>query len=180
MSDFLLVVDMQPGFGHPESPWCTPGYGDCADKIEQLLPHFEGRTLFTRFLPPTRPQGAWQPYYARWDFAIDPAQAHLWDLDARFGAQTSVAGPRFAKWREAAAHVPDDATLLICGVATDCCVLGTAVEAVDDGRYVRLIGDACAAGTPALHEAALTVMADRGPMLTLTDTRSELDRLHGS
>ncbi|WP_138465842.1 cysteine hydrolase family protein [Poseidonocella sp. HB161398] len=174
MSDWLLVVDMQPGFGHPDSPWCTPGYDAVAERTGRLVAAYGEQVLFTRFLPPAAPQGAWQPYYDRWPFAVDPARAALWDLDPRWAGRSSISSPRFAKWREAAPHLPGDATLAICGVATDCCVLGTAVEAVDDGRHVRLIADACAAGTPALHEAALTVMRDRAPMLVLTDTAAEL------
>lgn len=166
---WLIVIDMQPGFGAPDSPWCTPGFETCMERITALLPRFEGRTLFTRFVPPRQPTGAWVPYYARWDFALDPARQHLWALDARLSGP-QVTSPRFAKWLEARDHVPPQAELYMAGVATDCCVLGTAVEAVDDGRRVHLLRDACAAGSPALHEAALTVMADRGPMLTLTET----------
>ena len=179
MSDFLIVVDMQPGFGHRDSPWCTPGYDACAERIAALAEGFAGRALFTRFLPPAEPAGAWRSYYEGWPFALDPAQAWLWDLDPRFAGRPSVAGHRFAKWHEARALVPEGATLVMCGVATDCCVLGTAVEAVDDGRHVRLVTDACAAGTPALHEAAITVMRDRAPMLTLSDSAGELARLRG-
>ena len=179
MNDFLMVIDMQPGFGHRDSPWCTPGYDACAERILALAQGFGMRALFTRFVPPAEPSGAWRPYYEQWSFALDPDRSWLWDLDPRFAGRPSVAGHRFAKWREARALVPRDATLVICGVATDCCVLGTAVEAVDDGRHVRLVTDACAAGTPALHEAAIAVMADRAPMLTLTDWSSELKRLGG-
>lgn len=178
LADWLLVVDMQPGFGDPISPWATPGYDDCAARIDTLVAQFAQRVLFTRFVPPTTPTGAWVAYYNDWDFAIDPANAGLWTLDPRWAGRPNVTSPRFAKWREAAAMVPPDATLVICGVATDCCVLGTAIEAVDDGRNVRLVTDACAAGTPALHDAAITVMADRAPMLTLTSTAAELARAH--
>ena len=177
MSEVLLVIDMQPGFGHPESPWCTPGYDLCAERIGALAAGFAGRALFPRFVPPAEPAGAWLPYYQAWPFALDPEQSWLWELDPRFSGHPEVTGHRFAKWREAISHVPEDATLVICGVATDCCVLGTAIEAVDDGRHVRLVTDACAAGTQALHEAAITVMRDRAPMLTLTDTETELARL---
>lgn len=174
--DWLLVIDMQPGFGDPASPWATPGYAHCATRIEALVEAFGPRVLFTRFLPPTTPQGAWKPYYAQWDFALDPARAELWELDARWRGRASVSSGRFAKWREASPHLPADAGLVICGVATDCCVLGTAVEAVDDGRAVRLVADACAAGSAALHEAALVVMAERAPMLVLSDCATELAR----
>lgn len=169
---WLIVVDMQPGFGDPDSPWCTPGYEACLARIQALLPRFEGRTLFTRFVPPAQPTGAWVSYYAQWEFARDPMRRHLWDLDPRLSGP-QVTSPRFAKWIEARPLVPTDAPLVLCGVATDCCVLGTATEAVDDGRAVTVVRDACAAGTAALHDAALMVMAERAPMLLICDA-SEL------
>ncbi len=38
--------------------------------------------------------------------------------------------------------------MVLCGVSTDCCVLMTALAAVDDGVAVRVVADACAAKTP--------------------------------
>ncbi|WP_108262567.1 cysteine hydrolase family protein [Mangrovicoccus ximenensis] len=106
MSSWLLVIDMQPGFGHPDSPWCTPGYDAVAGRVGALVEAYGDRVLFTRFQPPGEPQGAWRPYYDRWSFAVDPAHAGLWDLDPRWQGRPSVAGQRFAKWREAAPPRP--------------------------------------------------------------------------
>lgn len=176
MTDWLLVVDMQPVFGAPASPWCTPGFDLCAARIADMVEVYDNRVLFTRFIPPPEPSGAWRSYYDLWSFALEPGTARLWDLDPRWRGRPAVDSARFAKWREAAGLIPPDATIVLCGVATDCCVLGTAVEAVDDGRHVRLVADACAAATPALHEAALAVMRERTPMLEVTDLQSELAR----
>ena len=38
--------------------------------------------------------------------------------------------------------------IAVCGVATECCVLSTILGAVDHGRFVRLVSDACAGGSP--------------------------------
>ncbi|MBU2961306.1 cysteine hydrolase [Citreicella sp. C3M06] len=174
MNDWLLVIDMQPGFGAAESPWCTPGYERCAERIGQMLPLFEDRVLFTRFVPPESPTGAWRAYYAQWEFAVAPGSDWLWQVDGRWQGYRSIASHRFAKWREAEQVLPADASLTLCGVATDCCVLGTAVEAVDAGRNLRLVEDACAAGTEALHRAAVAVMADRAPMCRVVSTAQVL------
>lgn len=174
MSDWLVVIDMQPAFGHPDSPWCTPGYDQCLAKIEQMVAIYDDRVLFTRFVPPSVPEGAWQAYYDLWPFAQSADMGWLWDLDPRWQKRQSVASHRFSKWRELDEALPSDATLTMCGVATDCCVLGTAVEAVDAGRHLRLVADACAAGTTALHDAAIAVMADRAPMLTVVQTEAAL------
>lgn len=172
--DWLLVVDMQPVFGRPDSPWFVPDYEACAENVARLVEAFDDRVLFTRFVPPPKPTGSWRSYYDEHRFALDPRNQALWDLDPRWIGQPSVAGHRFAKWHEAAPHLPKDADLVLCGVATDCCVLGTAIEANDDGRQVRLLADACAAATDALHDAALTIFADRGGLLELSDTHREL------
>jgi len=174
--DWLLVVDMQPAFGSPDSPWFVPRYEACAENVARLVDAFRDRVVFTRFVPPTDPQGSWRRYYETHSFALDPRHKALWTLDPRWSGSPSVASHRFAKWHEAAAHIPDDAVVVLCGVATDCCVLGTALEANDAGRHIRLVADACAAGTEILHNAALTVCSDRSDQLQIIDTAQELGR----
>jgi ureidoacrylate peracid hydrolase len=51
-------------------------------------------------------------------------------------------------------------TLLVCGVVTNGCVEGTVRDASDLGYQVIMIDDACAAVTPALHQAAITNLKD--------------------
>src|SRR5581483_10745999 len=53
-------------------------------------------------------------------------------------------------------HNLDVDTLLVCGVVTNGCVESTVRDASDLGYNVILIPDACAAVTPALHQAAIT------------------------
>lgn len=51
-------------------------------------------------------------------------------------------------------------TLLVCGVVSNGCVEGTIRDASDLGYQVVMVEDACAAVTPALHEAAITNLKD--------------------
>ncbi len=44
----------------------------CRRRDGRLLPQFAGRTVFTRFVAPEHPQGAWVPYYREWPFASSP------------------------------------------------------------------------------------------------------------
>lgn len=173
-SDWLLVIDMQPAFGRPDSPWYVPGYEACARNVARLVDAFTDRVLFTRFVPQIDPKGSWRSYYDEHPFALEPQHHGLWALDRRWDDYPSVASHRFAKWREASPKLPKDADLVLCGVATDCCVLGTAMEANDAGRCVRLVADACAAATSALHDAALTILADRSGLLQLSNTDCEV------
>ena len=177
MTEWLLVIDLQPAFSHPDSPWFTPSLANAAPAVAELVASFGERVLFTRFVPPARPVGSWVPYYRRWPFALDPANAELWALDAAWTGRPSVASHTFAKWLpEVRQRLGAAATAVLCGVSTDCCVLMTALAAVDDGASVRVVADACAAKTPALHARALDLMADRAPQLLVTTMAEERAR----
>lgn len=60
-------------------------------------------------------------------------------------------------------------TLLICGVVTNGCVEGTVRDASDMGYQVVMVEDACAAVTPALHQAAITNLKDAFCNVRTTD-----------
>lgn len=55
--------------------------------------------------------------------------------------------------------------LTIAGVTTDICVHSTLREAVDRGFDCITVGDACAAGDPAIHAAMLACIAGEGGIL---------------
>lgn len=46
-------------------------------------------------------------------------------------------------------------SLVVCGVTTDVCVMSTVRDAADLGLDCVVVRDACAAGRPELHDAAL-------------------------
>jgi nicotinamidase-related amidase len=48
--------------------------------------------------------------------------------------------------------------LLLTGVTTECCVLGSYRHASDLGFYCLLLDDCCAALTPGEHQAAIDVV----------------------
>ena len=53
----------------------------------------------------------------------------------------------------------------VCGIATDYCVLQTALDAVRNGFEVRLLTDLCAGVAPDTTEQALTTMQEAGAAL---------------
>ena len=81
-----VAIDMQAIFGDPSSPWCAPEYARASAGIQRLLPAFGDRTVFTRFVAPAEPQGAWVAYYEQWPFALVPDADPLYDLTAPFAA----------------------------------------------------------------------------------------------
>jgi nicotinamidase-related amidase len=66
-----LCVDMQRLFS-AGGPWPTPWMDKVLPVVAGLASRHPERTVFTRFIPPERPQqmpGMWRRYYARWRVA---------------------------------------------------------------------------------------------------------------
>ncbi|MBO1073336.1 cysteine hydrolase family protein [Roseomonas marmotae] len=178
--DWLMVIDHQPAFSHPDSPWFTPSFPEISGRIARLVPLFGERVLFTRFVPPTRLSGSWSRYYEKWPFARQPSSDWLWAVDAPWQDRASFASHTFSKWLpEAYERFGPEPGVVLCGVSTDCCVLATALAAVDGGAQVRLVEDACAAKSPDVHDNALAIMAARAPQLTVVTTDEECARATG-
>jgi nicotinamidase-related amidase len=175
-NDWLLAIDLQPAFTHPDSPWFTPGVDKACAQVAALAPLFGERVLFSRFVPPTRVAGSWVPYYEKWPFALTAEAEWLWAIDAAWTDKRTIASHRFSKWSEARALMGPAPTVTLCGVSTDCCVLMTALEAVDDGAHVRLVADACAAKTPEIQERSLALIASRAPQLVVVSAAEEIQR----
>lgn len=176
----LVVVDMQRVFAEADSAWATPGYASASAGIRRLLPAFAGRTVFTRFVAPPQPAGAWSAYYRDWPDQLRPADDPVWDLTAEFdaGAAPVVTASTFGKWGpDLAAATGGTERLVVAGVSTDCCVLSTALAAADAGRFVTVPADACAGLSDADHRRALDAMALYGPLITVSSVDDVLATL---
>jgi nicotinamidase-related amidase len=66
--------------------------------------------------------------------------------------------------------------MVLTGVATDSCVIGTALAAADAGVHVRVAADACAGADDAAHEHALGVMRIWAPLIDVTTSAAILGR----
>jgi nicotinamidase-related amidase len=175
---WLVGVDLQRVFGDPASAWCAPRYDAAVARVAQLAPAFGDRVVLTRFVAPSRPEGAWAPYYEEFPWALvgdeDPLYA-LTDVAAALPAQV-VTAPTFGKWAELLPVVGERPHLVVTGVATDCCVISTVLAAADAGACVTVVTDACAGSTDDNHAKALDVMALYGPLVTLITTDELLGR----
>jgi nicotinamidase-related amidase len=60
-------------------------------------------------------------------------------------------------------------TLIVTGVSTDCCVDSTARSAFQRDYDVFVVADACAAGTPHLHNGALSALEKNVALLVKSD-----------
>ncbi len=178
-SPWLVVVDLQHAFADRDSPWFAPSLKDATKSIARLVPHFESRVIFTRFVPPHEIGGSWSNYYEKWDFAVGTRDSELWSVIEPWRDRKSISSHTFSKWvPDLCDLVGDHPTIVLCGVSTDCCVLATAFAAVDAGAYVRVVENACAAQSPGIHQKALNIMRRRAPQLTIVTTEDEVADPH--
>ncbi|MCW2633800.1 MAG: Isochorismatase-like hydrolase [Blastococcus sp.] len=174
MTGWLVVVDLQRVFGDPESPWAAPRFDEVRPRVRRLADAFGDRVVFTRFVAPAEPVGAWHGYYRQFPFALQPPDAPLYELVDDPGAHPVVSATTFGKWGAELASVVDDGPLTVTGVATDCCVISTVLAAADAGRTVRVVIDACAGSSDDDHDRAVRVMSLYAPLVELTTTAEVL------
>ena len=169
---WLVVVDMQNVFAERGSPWYVPRFGEVVAPIEALIAAHAPRVTFTRFVAPARPEGARRSNYEQFAFALQPPEAELYALVpeiARHATAGTLSLPTLSKWGpELAAAVGPDAELVLAGVATDSCIIGTALAAADAGVRVRVEPDACAALDDAAQEHSLAVMRLWSPLIEVS------------
>jgi nicotinamidase-related amidase len=148
-----LCVDMQRIFS-AEGPWPTPWMDRVLPVAASLASRHPERTVFTRFIPPERPDqmpGMWQRYYTRWRVATrECLDLQLLELMPPLAALCPPATV-MDKTRYSALAEPEliehlrqreaDA-LIVSGSETDVCVLATVLDAVDLGYRVIVVRDA--------------------------------------
>lgn len=176
--DHLVVVDMQRIFA--SGPWGAPRFGEVVPRVARLATAFGPRTVFTRFLAPQRPAGAWAAYYERWPFARLPPDAPQWAVVDELAdlATDTLDATTFGKWptlASGAEFAPGD-RLVVCGVSTDCCVISTVLAAADAGMRVQVAADACAGADDASHAKALDIMALYAPLIEVVPAVDVLAR----
>ena len=171
---WLVVVDLQHVFGDADSPWGAPRFADVRPRIRELVGAFGERIVWTRFVAPSRPTGAWTEYYEQFPFALQPPDAPLYALVDDPGAAPVVDATTFGKWGPELAAIVRNGPLTVAGVATDCCVISPVLPAADAGIPVRVVGDACAGSTDDDHASALRVMSLYAPLVHVVSTAEVL------
>ncbi|MEH3034369.1 MAG: isochorismatase family protein [Aeromicrobium erythreum] len=168
---WLVVVDPQRVFADPASDWAAPRFADVVDPIRDLATEHAGRVLVTRWVPAPAVErvGSWRAYFAAWPFADRPAGDPMFDLVPELAdlADATLDAPTFGKWTAVEAVTGPAPELVLTGVATDCCVLSTALAAADAGATVRVEARACAGSSDENHRRALDLMALYAPQVTV-------------
>lgn len=174
----LVVIDLQEIFADPQSGWYSPGFSSILEPIDALVAAYAPHVVFTRFVAPPAPLGAWRAYYERYPFALlapeDPAYALIERYRAHRGE--SLETTTFSKWVPGLIErCAPETTLVLAGVTTDCCVLATALQAADAGRAVRVVREACAGANDESHAQALALMELFSPLVEAVDLDAALE-----
>jgi len=172
----LALIDLQRIFADPASGWAAPDFRRVIEPTKELVELFGPQVIFTRFVAPEKPTGSWVAYYEEFPFALQPPDADDYQLVDEFKGAPTLDMTTLGKWGpELAEATRADGRLVLGGVTTDCCVLSTALAAVDAGIYVQVVEEACAGSTADTHRKALDIMQLYAPMLevvTLEQLRS--------
>ncbi|RZU19696.1 nicotinamidase-related amidase [Kribbella rubisoli] len=162
----LALIDLQRIFADPESGWATPGFERVISPTKDLLEIFGSDVVFTRFVAPEEPFGAWVPYYREFPFALQSPDADDYQLVDEFKGARTLDKTTFGAWGpELAARA--GGRLVLGGVTTDCCVISTALAAIDAGVQVQVVEEACAGSTDENHRKALDIMRLYAPMIEI-------------
>jgi nicotinamidase-related amidase len=148
--DLLLAIDVQRGF-------ITPDTAHVPAAVEALQGRF-ARLVATRFF---NPEGSLHRRLMGWNrFGRDSA-----DFPLAFAPRPDARLLDKATYTAAAPSFLDDlrrngiATVHLCGIATDNCVLKTAVDLFEAGIVPLVVADACGShGGPDCHAAGLMLL----------------------
>lgn len=167
-----ICVDAQRMFAE-DTPWYVPWMARVFPQLLAVSERHAKRTIFTRFIPPKRPDdapGGWRNYYHKWWMmtgehlpqellGLSPLLQKLVPPACIFDKMTYspwVDGRLFSHRRQEGVD-----TVVVTGGETDVCVLATVLGAIDLGLQVIVLSDAVCSGADQTHDAAVDVLGDR-------------------
>ena len=178
---WLAVVDPQRIFADPDSPWAAPRFAEIVAPIHHLAMALPERTVVTRWVPGQDRTGSWAGYFEHFPFADRPDDDPMFALVREAEGLThrpTVNAPTFGKWGDDLEAITGPTPhLILTGVSTDCCVISTALPAVDAGCQVTVVSDGCAGSSVENHAAALQVMGLYTPQLAVRTSAEVLAEL---
>jgi nicotinamidase-related amidase len=141
--------------------------------VTALASRHPERTVFTRFIPPQRPDqmpGMWKRYYTRWRVATrESLDLQLLDLMPPLAAlcppATVIDKTRYSAFAEPMLieelRQREVDALIVSGSETDVCVRATVLDAVDIGYRVIVVRDAVCSSSDEGHEMLMRLYHTR-------------------
>lgn len=167
----LVIVDMQNGFVREKSAHVVPIIVDITRRWQEA----GGDTVFTRYL---NPPGSTFERLIHWTKLRDAPETDIVPELAPLAARATAVVDKtiYSLFNEEGARLVVDhgwTDLYICGIATESCVLKTAVDAFERDITPWLIADASAshAGS-AVHDAGILVSSrfiGKGQIISVKD-----------
>ncbi len=174
--DLLLVIDMQNVYRQNEK-WACWQTEQAAQNIVKIIESKKCHVAFTRFIASKKPRGVWQNYNAEnadvngskflneYHPALVPYLAHF-PLFTK-STYSSLKNRRLKKLCRKAKRV------IISGVVTECCVLATIFELIDEGVYTVFISDAVSGAGESQDLAVQNVLSGLSPLHVKIATTKE-------
>ncbi len=168
--DLLLVIDMQNVY-LPGEAWACRGTKEAAKQIIRVIESGKPwKVIFTVFTAPVSPVGVWKQYNME-NRAINENRylneiiAPLRPYCRKFpvmekSVYSSYAIPALRKLADEADHI------LISGVVAECCVLSTALSAIDAGHKVYYLKDAVSGFTEQTEAETEHILSCLSPLHT--------------
>lgn len=153
----LVAVDVQNGFVREESAYVVPRIVDLVQRWQAA----GGDTVFTRYV--NQPGSLFETLIG-WSELMGPPQTDIVDELAPYAAQATAVVDKheygLLNNAEGAALIKEHGwtDLYVCGIATESCVLATALGAFEIGLVPWLVEDASATHAGAhVHDAGVLV-----------------------
>jgi nicotinamidase-related amidase len=178
-----VCVDMQRMFAE-ETPWHTAWIPRVIPNVASIIELDPARTIFTRFIPPRRPEeasGTWRRYYQRWEMMtrdrLDPGLIEIVPELARYLPPAQLADKAvLSPWSAGLAARLEAGlidTIIVTGAETEVCVLATVMGAIDRGYRVVIVTDAICSSADETHDAMMKIYQDRFNMQVETVTAAQ-------
>lgn len=169
--DLILVTDMQKVYLKGEK-WACKNINSAAGNIIRILNKCDCEVIFTAFAAPKNPIGQWKKYNSvNDDVNSCPEKSEIIEKFKRYTEKYPLllkdkySSLSNSKVREAAKKtINNGGRVVLTGVVSECCVLSTAMAAIDIGCKVIYLRDAVAGSNRKSEKAAELIMQGMEPV----------------
>lgn len=178
--DLILVTDMQKVYLKGQK-WACKNINSASGNIIRILNKCDCDVMFTAFAAPQNPKGQWKTYNrVNVDVNSCPEMSEIIDKFKRYikkypllikDKYSSLSNEIVRK--SAYKMMQNGGRIVLTGVVSECCVLSTAMAAIDLGFKVIYLKDAVAGSNKKYEKAAELIMRGMEPVHSKIMTTQE-------